>query len=222
MSRWIFDVEMIARYLGAGGGPEGLYELPLRAWRDVGESKVKPLDFLRSIGEMASIYRGYRGRRTPNSVVALLASPSARYAAVGAIGTVLHYLTLALAVELLGIAAHLASGLGALVGALVNYILNYHLTFASTASHAKTAPKFLVVAAASVALNASGMWLATQRLGMHYLLAQAACTLLVLVLGYVANKSWTFATSRGLPSPQAATEDSSATAVAPRGRDASV
>ena len=63
MSRWIFDVELIARYLCSGGRAEGLYELPLSSWRDVGASKVRTVDFLRSIGELFSIHRAYRRRR---------------------------------------------------------------------------------------------------------------------------------------------------------------
>jgi len=58
-SRWIFDVEMIARYLTNGGASTGIHELPLKRWTDIGESHVKTRDFLRAAGEMASIYRRY-------------------------------------------------------------------------------------------------------------------------------------------------------------------
>ena len=63
-ARWTFDVELIARYLEARplDGAERIVEVPLRAWRDVGESKVKPLDFVRSVFEMARIARRYRRR----------------------------------------------------------------------------------------------------------------------------------------------------------------
>jgi glycosyltransferase involved in cell wall biosynthesis len=59
-SRWIFDVEIFARYLSGLGKRDALYEMPLDRWSDVGESKVKTTDFLRAIVEMASIYRVYR------------------------------------------------------------------------------------------------------------------------------------------------------------------
>jgi len=58
-SRWIFDVELLARYLAAGGTGAGIYELPLRRWTDVGESRLAPADFLRAAAEMAAIYREY-------------------------------------------------------------------------------------------------------------------------------------------------------------------
>src|SRR5215467_14112109 len=47
-SRWIFDVELFARYLSTYGSRNGLFELPLRRWTDVGESKVKWHDFMRA------------------------------------------------------------------------------------------------------------------------------------------------------------------------------
>lgn len=64
-SRWIFDVELVARWISrqrALGGPqiEGvLYELPLEQWREVSGSKVRPRDFLRAVWELAVIYRRY-------------------------------------------------------------------------------------------------------------------------------------------------------------------
>jgi glycosyltransferase involved in cell wall biosynthesis len=69
LSRWIFDVELIARFLRAGNSATGLYELPLREWHDVGESKVKPRDFVRAILELWAIYRAYRamGQRNSNA-----------------------------------------------------------------------------------------------------------------------------------------------------------
>jgi glycosyltransferase involved in cell wall biosynthesis len=59
-SRWIFDVEVIARYLAASGTPEGLYELPLKKWADVGDSRVKGGDFFRAGGEIVGIFLEYR------------------------------------------------------------------------------------------------------------------------------------------------------------------
>ncbi len=46
-TRWIFDVELLARLRAGGPGAPGLgedafEEVPLRAWRDVGGSKLRP------------------------------------------------------------------------------------------------------------------------------------------------------------------------------------
>lgn len=65
-SRWIFDVELIARYLRlpvAAGEPERrdrLYELVVPAWHDVPGSKLRWYDFARATVELAHIWRERR------------------------------------------------------------------------------------------------------------------------------------------------------------------
>lgn len=69
LSRWLFDVELLARFVrsdaGRGGAaPErAIYEYPLPAWRDVPGSKVGPLDYLRSARDLIRIRRRYFARR---------------------------------------------------------------------------------------------------------------------------------------------------------------
>lgn len=63
-SRWIFDVELIARYLRLGNispaAAENLIrEYPLPAWHDIKGSKIKPFDFFRAVAELAVIYQKY-------------------------------------------------------------------------------------------------------------------------------------------------------------------
>jgi dolichyl-phosphate beta-glucosyltransferase len=64
-SRWIFDVELIARFVRATGNQavasRSLYEYPLQRWVDVAGSKVRPKDFVRAFGELAAIWIKYRG-----------------------------------------------------------------------------------------------------------------------------------------------------------------
>jgi glycosyltransferase involved in cell wall biosynthesis len=67
-SRWIFDVEILARFLALQRSDEfhfekQIYEYPLPVWTDVAGSKVKPTDFLRAFGELATIYRRHLVRR---------------------------------------------------------------------------------------------------------------------------------------------------------------
>jgi len=69
-SRWVFDVEILARYLEAHGTSAGIYELPLRQWRDVGTSKVQTADFIRAAGDLAVISRRYPVLRKRAGVVA--------------------------------------------------------------------------------------------------------------------------------------------------------
>ena len=67
-STWIFDVEILARLIAFlrshDGTPieETVYEYPLTTWRDVEGSKVKPVDFFRSLIELAGISRRYAPR----------------------------------------------------------------------------------------------------------------------------------------------------------------
>jgi len=62
-SRWIFDVEMLARLTAesrAGRAPlpkDCVYEAALTRWEDVAGSKVKARDFVRASVELAAIWR---------------------------------------------------------------------------------------------------------------------------------------------------------------------
>jgi len=63
LSRWVFDVEILARFIGRVGSPgraaERIYEYPLDSWEDIGGSKVKPRDFLVAFRDVARIYWKY-------------------------------------------------------------------------------------------------------------------------------------------------------------------
>ena len=61
-SRWIFDVEILARYISLYRGDHArlakeIYEYSLPEWTDVAGSKVQGGDFVRAFGELATIYR---------------------------------------------------------------------------------------------------------------------------------------------------------------------
>jgi glycosyltransferase involved in cell wall biosynthesis len=64
-SRWIFDVEILARLIACHGGSSRLsasdviWEYPLNRWRDVSGSKVRPRDYLRALFELRRIRRSY-------------------------------------------------------------------------------------------------------------------------------------------------------------------
>jgi len=65
LSRWIFDVEIIARFIelqGRDAVAGSIYEFPVRVWRDVKGSKVKSSDFLRALADLRKIRRAYRLR----------------------------------------------------------------------------------------------------------------------------------------------------------------
>jgi len=66
-SRWIFDVEMLARLTGPGhvdanARVVSVIEFPVDTWTDVPGSKVKVSDFVKSIAELGYIWWHYRQR----------------------------------------------------------------------------------------------------------------------------------------------------------------
>lgn len=66
LSRWIFDVEIVARFVQRWGRDRvahALYEYPVRKWHDVKGSKVKSRDFIRALRDLRRIHRAYNARR---------------------------------------------------------------------------------------------------------------------------------------------------------------
>jgi dolichyl-phosphate beta-glucosyltransferase len=63
LSRWIFDVEIIARFVqqrGRDAAARAIYELPIREWHDVKGSKVRGTDFARALADLWKIRSAYR------------------------------------------------------------------------------------------------------------------------------------------------------------------
>lgn len=86
-SSWIFDVELIARYLRlpvAPGEPprrDRLYELVVPAWHDIPGSKLRWYDFARAAVDLAHIWRERVGQRRGQDRA--FAGRSCRYIADG-------------------------------------------------------------------------------------------------------------------------------------------
>ena len=64
LSRWLFDVELIARLRDAGAA---MREVPLPFWEDPGGSSVRTRDFLRAPVELWRIRRRYPSRNSRES-----------------------------------------------------------------------------------------------------------------------------------------------------------
>jgi len=63
LSRWIFDVEIIARFIQLRGREvvaRSIFEFPVLQWHDVKGSKVKSQDFIRALRDLWKIRRAYR------------------------------------------------------------------------------------------------------------------------------------------------------------------
>jgi dolichyl-phosphate beta-glucosyltransferase len=73
-TRWLFDVEIIARLIQARRetklpqAEDVIHECPLQEWHDVSGSKVKARDFAGAFIDLARIYRRYLRRRSPHRV----------------------------------------------------------------------------------------------------------------------------------------------------------
>jgi putative flippase GtrA len=113
------------------------------------------------------------------------------FAAVGAVGTGVQYVVL-IALVAAGTNPVAASTVGFLISAVANYLVNYRLTFRSTLPHSSVAPRFAVIAASALLLNALLMWIQIHRFGLQYLVAQVVTTGLVLIWNFIFSRLWTF------------------------------
>jgi putative flippase GtrA len=114
-----------------------------------------------------------------------------RYTLVGAIATAVHYALLALCVEAGRWPAWLASGFGAAVGAQVAYLGNRGFTFAYDGAFGASWLKFQATAALGALLGMFIVGIAVHS-GWHYLVAQVAATVVVLLLTFAVNRLWAF------------------------------
>jgi dolichyl-phosphate beta-glucosyltransferase len=65
-SRWIFDVEIVARFIQLRGQAfcfSSIREFPVESWEDVSGSRVRPLDFFRSAFDLLRIHHRYLSNR---------------------------------------------------------------------------------------------------------------------------------------------------------------
>jgi putative flippase GtrA len=115
-----------------------------------------------------------------------------RYAAAGAVGTLVHYAVLLWLVEVRHVPPTLGTTFGFATGAGVNYALNHRLTFQSAQKHHIALTKFLTVAALGLLVNASIVTIGVRWLRVHYFVCQVAATGTVLLLTFLLNRAWTF------------------------------
>lgn len=71
-------------------------------------------------------------------------------------------------------------------------ILNYHYTFRSRKSHGEAFSRFAMVSVTGLVLNSFTMAIGTRLFRLHYLLAQIASTVIVLLWNFYANLLWSF------------------------------
>jgi putative flippase GtrA len=117
---------------------------------------------------------------------------------VGIIGTVAHYVTLIMLVEIVHADPVVATTLGFLVGAVVNFLLNHRYTFRSTKAYFETGPKFLLIAITTGILNTLLVYTGLHWFNLNYLIAQIISTVVVFLANFVLNDLWTFRQSKDM------------------------
>jgi putative flippase GtrA len=115
-----------------------------------------------------------------------------KFAASGAVGTLIQYAILVGLSEGFGVDSVLASAIGFACSAIVNYLLAHRLVFRSSAQHRRALPTFLLVASIGLGLNTAIMYALVEYGGVHYFLSQLAATGIVLCWNFTVNRLWTF------------------------------
>lgn len=111
-----------------------------------------------------------------------------RYAGVGIIGTVVHFLILLLLVDFT--TPVVASTVGAIAGCITNFQLVRNYVFTARAKQLLVFPKFATVAIGGIGLNAAIM-LALNPL-LPVIVCQVAAIGIVFVTGFLLNNCWSF------------------------------
>jgi len=114
------------------------------------------------------------------------------FAGVGLCGTALHYAVLIALVNLARLDPLVGSAAGAVAGALFNYRMNYTFTFKSRQKHRVAMTRFFILVTIGLFLNIAFMAIGLEILHLHYLLAQAVATVLVLFWNFGWSRFWAF------------------------------
>jgi len=114
------------------------------------------------------------------------------YIGAGGIATACHYALVAIAVEWLGVWPLAATVGGFALGSAVKYWLNYFVAFRSAQPHPVTMARFAAFLAIMLALNTMCFAVLHEGVGLHYMIAQALVTVLLIPPGYVLSRRWVF------------------------------
>jgi len=110
---------------------------------------------------------------------------------VGGAATALQYIIMFGLVAGAGVAAVIASAIGFCVSAVFNYVCNAAFTFRSGQPHGQAVPRFVMTAAAGLAINSLLLSL-LMAIGLPLVPAQVLTTVGVLLWNYCINAIWTF------------------------------
>lgn len=111
---------------------------------------------------------------------------------VGAVATAVQYAVLVLLVRGFSVNPVVASTLGYCLSALLNYDLNHRVTFRSAVPYLRGLRRFAAISTLGLLLNAALMAVLVESAKLHYIVAQVAATVTVLLWNFFANRRWTY------------------------------
>lgn len=114
------------------------------------------------------------------------------YIGAGGIATACHYAFIAIAVEFFGAWPLAATVGGFALGSAVKYWLNYFVAFRSAEPHPSALARFAVFLLVMLAMNTAWFAVLHQWAGLHYMIAQALTTILLIPPGYLLSRRWVF------------------------------
>jgi putative flippase GtrA len=115
------------------------------------------------------------------------------YSVVGTVAAACHYSLLILQVETLHIEPLTASTFAFIAGVVTSYALNSSITFRDRRSTSWPLAKFLIISSIGLGLNSLFMATILRIFNVHYLVAQAVATAMVLLWNFSGNFLWAFA-----------------------------
>lgn len=114
-----------------------------------------------------------------------------KYVGIGGLSTLIQFALLILLVKVAQMPEVPASATSYALSSIFNYLANYHYTFASSSSHAKTLPKFVLAVALGLGANTLLFAVFFKVFG-HYLLAQLLATGITVFLNFLVHKLWIY------------------------------
>jgi putative flippase GtrA len=126
-----------------------------------------------------------------------------KFGIVGISNTVLAFAVYTLLIKVFGVWYVAASGIGFAVGAVNGFLLNRRWTFKEHTGDALTPVRWAVVQSCGLGCNLGLVYLFVSGAGLDELVGQAFATVIVTVLTFAVNRSWTFRV-RPDPAPQRA------------------
>lgn len=114
----------------------------------------------------------------------------ARFGIVGVAATMV-YFVIGFALERMGVLVLFGNAIAYVLGFIVSYFGHKLWSFRSSARHATSLPRFIIVWFAGLALNTLIIW-SCMRLGLAYMIAMGVAIVLVPVFTYCMQKLWVF------------------------------